>query len=89
MSESNRPAVDASANKPRLLDQVRHRCRLRHLARSTEDAYTGWIRRYILFHDKRHPLEMGASEVTAFLTPHLLVQILDTCFRRIQTYSGP
>jgi site-specific recombinase XerD len=64
------PAVQPG--KPKLLDQVRHRCRLRHLARSTEHAYVGWIRRYILFHDKRHPLEMGAPEVTRFLT-HLAV----------------
>ena len=58
--------------KPKLLDQVRHRCRLRHLARSTEKAYVAWIRRFILFHHKRHPLEMGAKEVGAFLT-HLAV----------------
>jgi len=58
--------------KPKLLDQVRNRCRLRHLALSTEHAYVGWIRRYILFHRKRHPLEMGAPEVSAFLT-HLAV----------------
>jgi len=58
--------------KPKLLDQVRHRCRLRHLARSTEKAYVAWIRRFILFHHKRHPLGMGAKEVGAFLT-HLAV----------------
>ena len=58
--------------KPKLLEQVRHRCRLRHLALSTEHAYVGWIRRFILFHHKRHPLEMGATEVSAFLT-HLAV----------------
>lgn len=65
-----RPVVQPQ--KPKLLDQVRHRCRVRHLARSTEDAYVGWIRRYILFHGKRHPLEMGKEEVEAFLT-HLAV----------------
>jgi hypothetical protein len=48
--------------KPRLLDQVRQRCRVRHLARSTERAYVQWIRRFILFHRKRHPLEMGAAD---------------------------
>jgi integron integrase len=58
--------------KPKLLDQVRHRCRLRHLALSTEHAYVGWIRRFILFHHKRHPLDMGTVEVSAFLT-HLAV----------------
>ncbi len=61
------------APKPKLLDQVRHRCRVRHLARSTEDIYVNWIRRFILFHGKRHPLEMGNAEVTAFLT-HLAVE---------------
>ncbi len=63
---------EPSGQKPKLLDQVRHRCRFRHLAWSTEQAYVGWIRRYILFHHKRHPLEMGKEEVTAFLT-HLAV----------------
>ena len=58
--------------KPKLLDQVRHRCRLRHLALSTEHAYVGWSRRFVLLHHKRHPLEMGANEVSAFLT-HLAV----------------
>ena len=57
---------------PRLLDRVRHAARLRHLARRTEDAYVGWIRRFILFHDKRHPNEMGPDEVVAFLS-HLAV----------------
>lgn len=60
------PAVPPG--KPKLLDQVRHRCRLRHLALSTEDTYVGWIRRYILFHQKRQPLDMCGPEVTAFLT---------------------
>jgi len=54
--------------KPRLLDQVRSVIRVRHYSRRTEEAYTYWIRQFILFHDKRHPLEMGAAEVEAFLT---------------------
>lgn len=54
--------------KPKLLDQVRQRCRVRHLALKTEHAFVGWIRRYILFHQKRHPLEMGAPQVSTFLT---------------------
>lgn len=57
---------------PKLLDQVRHRLRTRHYAIRTEEAYVQWIRRYILFHGKRHPNEMGAAEVGAFLT-HLAV----------------
>ena len=58
--------------QPKLLDRVRNRCRVRHLSLSTEHAYVGWIRRFILFHNKRHPLQMGATEVSAFLT-HLAV----------------
>ncbi|MBN1363988.1 MAG: phage integrase N-terminal SAM-like domain-containing protein [Syntrophaceae bacterium] len=54
--------------KPRkLLDQVRDMC-LKHYAYRTEHTYTGWIKRFILFHDKKHPGEMGEPEVEAFLT---------------------
>lgn len=51
---------------------VANACRVRHLAYRTEQAYVGWVKRFILFHNKRHPSEMGASEVRAFLT-HLAV----------------
>ena len=54
--------------KPRLLDRVRAAVRTRHYSRRTEEAYVAWIRRYIIFHGKRHPMEMGASEITGFLT---------------------
>ncbi len=53
--------------KPRLLEQVRQSLRLRHYSYRTEEQYLGWIRRFILFHRKRHPREMGAAEVEAFL----------------------
>jgi integrase len=53
---------------PRLLDQVRDAIRVRHYSRRTEDTYVHWIRRFILFHAKRHPREMGEREITAFLT---------------------
>ena len=56
----------------KLLDQVRHIIRLKHYSMSTEEAYISWIRRFILFHDKRHPKEMGVAEIEAFLT-HLAV----------------
>lgn len=59
-------------DKPRLLDQVRDALRLRHYSLRTEATYIQWIKRFILFHDKRHPLEMGEQEITAFLT-HLAV----------------
>src|SRR5262245_2443622 len=54
--------------KPRLLDRVRAAARLRHHSRRTEAAYVAWIRRYIFFDGKRHPAELGAPEVTRFLT---------------------
>lgn len=58
---------------PRLLDRVRATLRLGHYSSRTEEAYVAWIRRFILFHGKRHPAEMGADEVVAFLT-HLAVE---------------
>jgi len=51
-------------DRPKLLDQVRAAVRLRHLSRRTEKAYIGWIRRFILLHGKRHPADMGSSEIT-------------------------
>jgi integron integrase len=59
-------------SQPRLLDQVRDRIRLKHYSIRTEDTYIEWIRRFVLFHGKRHPREMGAAEVEGFLT-HLAV----------------
>ncbi len=56
----------------RLLDQVRGKIRLKHYSIRTEQAYVDWIKRYILYFDKRHPRELGAAEVEAFLT-HLAV----------------
>jgi hypothetical protein len=52
---------------------VRDVLRLRHYSYRTEQAYVGWITRYVLFHDKRHPKDMGTPEVEAFLT-HLAVE---------------
>lgn len=52
---------------PKLLDLVRQALRVRHYSARTEQAYCHWIRRFILFHDKRHPNELGASEVQQFL----------------------
>jgi hypothetical protein len=57
----------------KLLDQVRDRLRLKHCSIRTESLYVHWIRRFILFHGKRHPTDMGAAEVEAFLT-HLAVE---------------
>jgi integron integrase len=53
---------------PRLMDRVRQLCRLRHFSPRTEEAYTHWIRRFIVFHDKRHPGTLGEAEVARFLS---------------------
>lgn len=57
----------------KLLDQVRDAIRVKHYSYRTEESYVNWIRRYILFHNKRHPKDMGSAEITAFLT-HLAVK---------------
>src|SRR5260221_10313155 len=64
---NGRPSTD-HATKPKLLDQVRATIRAHHYSYRTEEAYVGWIRRFILFHRKRHPAEMGPPEMTQFLT---------------------
>jgi integron integrase len=53
---------------PKLLDRLRDALAMRRYSGRTQDAYVGWVRRFILFHGKRHPLVMGADEVNAFLT---------------------
>jgi integrase len=57
----------------KLLDHVRDAIRLKHYSWHTEEAYVTWIIRYIFFYDKRHPKDMGAEDIEAFLT-HLAVQ---------------
>jgi site-specific recombinase XerD len=59
--------------KSRLLDQVREKIRIKHYSIRTEQAYLDWIKRFILFHGKRHPENMGNAEVEQFLT-HLAVE---------------
>ena len=59
--------------KPKLLDLVRDKMRARHFSYRTEQAYVGWIKRFILYNGKRHPTDMGAPEVESFLT-HLAVE---------------
>jgi integrase len=58
----------AMTQAPRLLDQVREAIRVRHYSIRTEKSYVSWIRQYILFHDKKHPREMGEREVSSFLS---------------------
>lgn len=57
-----------AGSRPKLLDRVRHAIRARHYSRRTEQAYVDWIRRYIVFHDKKHPSTMGAPEIARFLS---------------------
>jgi integron integrase len=62
------PALSVAAQPPKLLDRVRAAIRVRHYSLSTERTYVGWIKRFIYFHQKRHPQDMGAAEVEAFLS---------------------
>ncbi len=57
---------------PRLLDQVREKVRLKHYSIRTEHAYVDWVKRFVLYHGRRHPRDLGPGEVEAFLT-HLAV----------------
>src|SRR2546428_12152331 len=61
------PPVSGS-EKPKLLEQVRQAIRRRHYSDRTEKAYVHWIKRYIFFHNKRHPLEMAEPEIAQFLS---------------------
>ena len=62
------PALSVAPQAPRLLDRVRAAIRVRHYSLATERTYIGWIKRFIYFHQKRHPKDMGAPEVEAFLS---------------------
>jgi len=63
----------------RLLDRVRDAIRLKGYSIRTEEAYVHWIKRFILFHDKRHPLEMGYSDVRAFLQTSRTADVAACC----------
>ncbi len=65
--------VSLCPQKPKLLDRVRDEILRRSYSRRTAKSYVGWIRRFILFHGKRHPAEMGEAEISQFLT-HLAVK---------------
>jgi len=71
MARSN--GMRSQDKAPKLLEQVREVIRTRHYSLRTEGTYLGWIRRFILFHGKRHPREMGRQEVQQFLS-HLAVE---------------
>ena len=57
-----------SAEKPKLIDQVRTKIRVKHYSIRTEEAYVKWIKRYIGFHNKKHPIDMGEKEISEFLS---------------------
>ena len=65
-NQTNDPGA-ASPIRPRLLEQVRNSIRRKHYSLRTEDSYVHWIKRFIYFHGKRHPRDLGEPEVTAFL----------------------
>ena len=60
--------INTPIRQPRLLELVREALRLRHYSLRTEQAYAYWVKRFVLFHRKRHPGEMGAAEVESFLS---------------------
>lgn len=72
MEHPNFPDKSTPIKPPKLLDQVRDKLRVKHYSIRTEQSYVDWIKRYILFHDKSHPQNLGAPDVEAFLT-HLAV----------------
>src|SRR6266542_6371272 len=61
-------SVTTTAPKPKLLDQVHQAIRTRHYSPKTEEAYIGWIKRYVFFHNKRHPAEIAEAEIAQFLS---------------------
>lgn len=79
--------VESENRKPKLLEEVTRVLRLKHYSLRTEEAYRDWIKRFILFHGKRHPAEMGEAEVTAFLT-HLAVEAKVAASTQNQAFSA-
>src|SRR5690349_19284789 len=55
-------------SEPKLLDQVRQAARIRHFSMRTEQSYVRWVYRFVVHHGRRHPRELGAREIQAFLT---------------------
>jgi integron integrase len=80
-------SFDIPPAKPKLLDQVRHRLQVKHYSPRTEESYINWIKRYILFHGKKHPKDMGVQEIEAFLT-HLAVEEKVAASTQNQAFSA-
>ena len=64
---SGNPEAPVATPKPKLLQQVRDAIRRKHFSPRTEESYVHWIKRFVFFHGKRHPLDLGEAQVTAFL----------------------
>jgi hypothetical protein len=76
MLQGDFPMSEPASPKPKkLLDQLREAIRIKHYSYSTNKPYDHWAKRYILFHNKRHPAEIGSPEIEAFLT-HLALDNL-------------
>jgi integron integrase len=81
------PSTAVVASSPKLLDRVRWHLRVKHYSIRTEQAYVDWIRRFILFHRKRHPNDMGEKEISDFLT-HLAVEKSVAASTQNQAFSA-
>ena len=81
------PNAAPQARRPKLLDQVRQALRTLHRSLRTEKAYVAWIRRFILFHGKRHPAAMGATEIAEFLS-HLALERAVSASTQNQAFSA-
>ena len=77
----------SSSGKPKFLDLLRRELRGRHYSYRTEQTYVHWARRYIIFHNKKHPKEMGANEIRDFLT-HLSVEKRVSASTQNQAFSA-
>jgi len=73
----------------KLLDQVSEALRLKHYSIHTEESYLAWIKRYILFHHKRHPQDMGGPEIQAFLSHLALHENIASSTVRLSSRRSP
>lgn len=81
------PLANKAAPPPKLLDRVRWHLRVKHYSLRTEELYLQWIRRFILFHEKRHPEQMGEDEIAAFLS-HLAINSHVAASTQNQAFSA-
>ena len=81
--ENKNPTTPAVPTRPKLLDQVRSAIRAKHYSPRTEEAYAHWIKRFILFHNKRHPKDMGATEIKQFVNHFAVKQQVSSLAREI------